>query len=74
MSAFTALPLTKPMIENLENLGYQEMTPVQAGSLPYVIKGEDLCWPSRSLWRIRGILWWVLQGMARFCFAMKQWD
>jgi len=42
MSAFTALPLTKPMIKNLESLGYQEMTPVQAGSLPHVLKGEDL--------------------------------
>jgi len=30
MSAFTALPLTKPMIENLEDLEYQEMTLVQA--------------------------------------------
>lgn len=30
------------MIENLETLGYQEMTPVQAGSLPHVLKGEDL--------------------------------
>jgi len=42
MSAFTALPLTKSMIENLKTLGYQEMTPVQAGSLPHVLKGEDL--------------------------------
>ncbi|MCP3944023.1 MAG: ATP-dependent RNA helicase DbpA [Desulfobacteraceae bacterium] len=42
MSTFTALPLTKPMIENLENLGYREMTPVQAESLPHVLKGEDL--------------------------------
>ena len=42
MSAFTVLPLTKPMIENLETLGYQEMTPVQAESLPHVLKGEDL--------------------------------
>jgi len=42
MSAFTALPLTKPMIENLETLGYQEMTPVQAESLPHALKGEDL--------------------------------
>ena len=42
MSAFTALPLTKPMIENLEPMGYHEMTPVQAESLPHVLKGEDL--------------------------------
>jgi len=31
MNAFTALPLTQPMIENLETLEYQEMTLVQAG-------------------------------------------
>jgi len=42
MSAFTALPLTKPMIENLKTLGYQEMTPVQAESLPHVLKGDDM--------------------------------
>ncbi|WP_300464425.1 ATP-dependent RNA helicase DbpA [Desulfobacula sp.] len=42
MSAFTAIPLTKSMIENLGSLGYKEMTPVQAGSLPHVLKGEDL--------------------------------
>ena len=42
MSAFTALPLTKPMIKNLKTLGYREMTPVQAESLPHVLKGEDL--------------------------------
>ncbi len=42
MTAFTALPLTKPMIKNLETLGYKTMTPVQAGSLPHLLKGEDL--------------------------------
>ncbi|BCS96678.1 ATP-dependent RNA helicase [Desulfoluna limicola] len=42
MSAFTTLPLTKSMIENLGTMGYHEMTPVQAGSLPHVLKGEDL--------------------------------
>ena len=42
MSTFTALPLTKSMIENLETLGYQVMTPVQAASLPHVLKREDL--------------------------------
>ena len=30
------------MIENLDTLGYHEMTPVQAESLPHVLKGEDL--------------------------------
>lgn len=42
MSTFNALPLTRPMIQNLETMGYHEMTPVQAESLPHVLKGEDL--------------------------------
>lgn len=42
MSAFTALPLTKAMITNLHAMGYKSMTPVQAESLPHVLKGEDL--------------------------------
>ncbi|WDP83756.1 MAG: ATP-dependent RNA helicase DbpA [Desulfobacter sp.] len=42
MTAFTVLPLTKPMIENLKTLGYQEMTPVQKHSLPHLLKGQDL--------------------------------
>ncbi len=42
MSAFTTLPLTKSMIKNLNTMGYQEMTPVQAESLPHVLGGEDL--------------------------------
>ncbi len=42
MSAFTTLPLTKSMIDNLGTMGYHKMTPVQAESLPHVLKGEDL--------------------------------
>jgi len=42
MSAFTTLPLAKSMIENLESMGYHKMTPVQAESLPHVLKNEDL--------------------------------
>ncbi len=42
MSAFTTLPLTKPMINNLQSMGYSEMTPVQAECLPQVLKGADL--------------------------------
>ncbi len=30
------------MVKNLETMGYHEMTPVQAESLPHVLKGEDL--------------------------------
>jgi ATP-independent RNA helicase DbpA len=42
MSAFTTLPLSKSMIENLGTMGYHKMTPIQAGSLPHVLKNEDL--------------------------------
>ncbi len=42
MSAFKTLPLSKSMIENLDLMGYHEMTPIQAGSLPHVLKGVDL--------------------------------
>ncbi len=42
MSAFTNLELSKSMVKNLETLGYHEMTPIQAKSLPHVLKGKDL--------------------------------
>jgi ATP-independent RNA helicase DbpA len=42
MSAFTTLPLSKSMIENLGTMGYHKMTPIQVGSLPHVLKNEDL--------------------------------
>ena len=42
MSAFTTLHLTESMLENLGNMGYHEMTPVQAESLPHVLRGEDI--------------------------------
>ncbi|CAG36705.1 ATP-dependent RNA helicase DbpA [Desulfotalea psychrophila] len=42
MSAFTTLALSKAMTDNLEIMGYHEMTPIQAESLPHVLEGEDL--------------------------------
>lgn len=42
MATFTKLPLKKSMIENLVTLGYHEMTPVQAESLPHVLGGKNL--------------------------------
>jgi ATP-independent RNA helicase DbpA len=30
------------MLANLESLGYAEMTPIQAQSLPVIVKGMDL--------------------------------
>jgi ATP-dependent RNA helicase DbpA len=39
---FSTLPLSAEMLANLESLGYQEMTPVQAQSLPLILQGRDL--------------------------------
>lgn len=40
--SFSSLPISKAQIENLNQLGYRTMTPVQAESLPHVLKGKDL--------------------------------
>ncbi len=40
--SFTTLALPPSCHENLERLGYLEMTPVQAASLPHVLAGKDL--------------------------------
>jgi ATP-independent RNA helicase DbpA len=39
---FSALPLPSAMLANLDSLGYQRMTPIQAQSLPPVLAGQDL--------------------------------
>jgi ATP-independent RNA helicase DbpA len=39
---FSALPLSPAMLANLDSLGYQRMTPIQAQSLPPVLAGQDL--------------------------------
>ena len=39
---FASLKLPKAQLENLDSLGYKEMTPIQAKSLPSVITGKDL--------------------------------
>jgi ATP-independent RNA helicase DbpA len=39
---FSKLPLTKPMLENLDKLGYKEMTPIQAQSLPHILDNKDV--------------------------------
>jgi len=40
--SFSSLPISKSQLANLETLGYKKMTPVQAQSLPHVLKGKDL--------------------------------
>lgn len=41
-TAFSSLPLSAAMLGNLESLGYTQMTPIQAQSLPVILKGMDL--------------------------------
>ncbi|AYC31182.1 ATP-dependent RNA helicase DbpA [Pseudomonas cavernae] len=41
-TAFSTLPLSAAMLANLEALGYAQMTPIQAQSLPLMLKGQDL--------------------------------
>ncbi|WP_286784243.1 MULTISPECIES: ATP-dependent RNA helicase DbpA [Pseudomonas] len=41
-TAFSSLPLSAAMLANLEALGYASMTPIQAQSLPVILKGMDL--------------------------------
>ena len=40
--AFSSLPLHPAMLDNLQQLGYLQMTPIQAASLPLTLQGRDL--------------------------------
>jgi len=42
MSKFTQLPLSAVLLSNLDSLGYHQMTPIQALSLPLILTGHDL--------------------------------
>lgn len=39
---FSSLSISAAQIKNLDSLGYKKMTPIQAQSLPHVLKGRDL--------------------------------
>ena len=39
---FSKLKLPPEQLSNLESLGYERMTPIQAETLPIALKGEDL--------------------------------
>ncbi len=41
-TGFATLPLTPQTLANLDQLGYTEMTPIQAASLPPALLGKDL--------------------------------
>lgn len=41
-ASFSRLPLSPAQLENLQQLGYLSMTPIQAASLPIALAGHDL--------------------------------
>ncbi len=41
-AAFSSLPLKPALLENIESLGYTQMTPIQAASLPPILEGKDV--------------------------------
>ena len=41
-NAFSSLPLTPEILDNIQSLGYEVMTPIQAQSIPRVLDGQDL--------------------------------
>ena len=41
-TAFSSLPLSPEVLANIQSLGYEVMTPIQAQSLPLVLDGQDL--------------------------------
>lgn len=42
MKPFKSLSLSKEMLNNLDSLGYREMTEIQEGSIPLILKGYDI--------------------------------
>ena len=47
-AAFSTLPLSPEMLANLQQLGYAQMTPIQAASLPLTLQGKDLIAPAST--------------------------
>lgn len=41
-TSFSSLGLDTDLLANLDSMGYQDMTPIQAQSLPAVLQGDDL--------------------------------
>ncbi len=39
---FSSITLSAPLLQSLEMLGYTEMTPIQAKSLPFIFAGNDI--------------------------------
>jgi len=41
-TSFTSLPLLPALLDNLQGLGFAQMTPIQAQGLPLILEGRDL--------------------------------
>ncbi|MBV2158366.1 ATP-dependent RNA helicase DbpA [Achromobacter denitrificans] len=41
-TAFSSLPLAPALLSNLESLGFEQMTSIQAQSLPLILEGRDI--------------------------------
>ena len=41
-TSFLSLPLAPEILKNIQSLDYQQMTPIQAHSLPVILKGRDI--------------------------------
>ncbi|WP_323024622.1 ATP-dependent RNA helicase DbpA [Castellaniella sp.] len=41
-TAFSSLPLSPALLDNLQGLGFEQMTPIQVQSLPLILEGRDL--------------------------------
>ena len=41
-TSFTSLPLSAEQLSNIESLGYEQMTPIQAQGLPPILEGKDI--------------------------------
>ena len=48
MTEFSTLPLIEPLQRGLKEVGYAEMTPVQASSLPVILAGRDVVTQART--------------------------
>jgi len=46
--SFSSLPLSPATLDNLQRLGFAEMTPIQAASLPLALAGHDLIAQART--------------------------
>ncbi len=42
IAKFSSLPLQSALLKNIESLGYSELTPIQAESLPPILEGADV--------------------------------